>query len=540
MVLHLRKGKPQAKKEMDVMLQSQTYASYAAPAEVRTAAMYVRMSTDHQKYSTENQADAIQTYAQLHNIKVIESYKDAGKSGLSLDGRNALKRLIDDVQSGRAEYSMILVLDVTRWGRFQDADESAYYEYICRRAGIDVQYIAEQFENDGSPVSTIVKGVKRAMAGEYSRELSAKVFAGQSRLILKGFRQGSTAGYGLRRVQIDEHGTVKGELNRKEYKSFTTNRIILVPGPREEVEIVRWIYRSFIHERISEIKIANILNERGILNDHNRIWTGSVIRTILTSEKYIGNNVYNRYSTKLKKPRTPNAPEKWVRADGAFEAIIDPESFAAVQKRMEARSRKLTDEELISLLRELYAKKGMLTRKLINEAPDLPTFHTFVQRFGGILPAFEKVGYVPPRRYAFLEVRRRIGRLCKEMLLHLTDQIRDLGGIVVVDHKTSTFTLHNEITVRIAISTCKQWANGKLAWVAKINQQFPRDITLVVRLNTENQKPIDYYLIPSLDSYISPIRFFETNNLILEGYRCDSLDKLIQMSRRVQIKEARA
>ena len=62
----------------------------------------------------------------------------------------------------------------------------AYYEYICRRADIQVAYCAEQFENDGSPVSTIVKGVKRAMAGEYSRELSTKVFAGQCRLIELG------------------------------------------------------------------------------------------------------------------------------------------------------------------------------------------------------------------------------------------------------------------------------------------------------------------------------------------------------------------
>ena len=82
------------------------------------------------------------------------------------------------------------------WGRFQDADESAYYDYICRRAGIQVTYCAEQFENDGSPVSTIVKGVKRAMAGEYSRELSAKVFVGQCRLIELGFRQGGGRGRG--------------------------------------------------------------------------------------------------------------------------------------------------------------------------------------------------------------------------------------------------------------------------------------------------------------------------------------------------------
>ena len=52
-----------------------------------------------------------------------------------------------------------------------------------------------QFENDRSPGSTIVKGVKRAMAGEYSREFSAKAFNGQSRLIELGFRQGGPAGY---------------------------------------------------------------------------------------------------------------------------------------------------------------------------------------------------------------------------------------------------------------------------------------------------------------------------------------------------------
>jgi DNA invertase Pin-like site-specific DNA recombinase len=142
------------------------------------AAQYVRMSTDHQKYSTENQADALQRYAAQRGIEIVRTYADEGKSGLRLGGRDALKRLIDDVQSGKTDFTTILVYDVSRWGRFQDADESAYYEYICKRARISVQYCAEQFENDGSPVSSIVKGVNREMAGEYSRELSVKVFAG--------------------------------------------------------------------------------------------------------------------------------------------------------------------------------------------------------------------------------------------------------------------------------------------------------------------------------------------------------------------------
>src|SRR5712671_5152738 len=211
-----------------------------AAAITARAAKYVRMSTEHQKYSTENQAEAIQQYAARRGLVIVRTYADEGKSGLRLDGRDALKRLIADVQNGCADFSTILVYDVSRWGRFQDADESAYYEYICRRAGISVQYCAEQFDNDGSPVSTIVKGVKRAMAGEYSRELSAKVFIGQCRLIELGFRQGGAPGFGLRRMLRDVNGQHKGVLSRGEQKSIQTDRVILIPGPLEEIEIVRW------------------------------------------------------------------------------------------------------------------------------------------------------------------------------------------------------------------------------------------------------------------------------------------------------------
>ena len=150
-------------------------------AKAISAAEYVRMSTEHQKYSTENQSDRIQRYAQERGITIVRTYADHGKSGLRVDGRDALKQLIDDVRAGTADFTVILVYDVSRWGRFQDADESAYYEFICKEAGITVHYCAEQFENDGSLSATIIKGMKRAMAGEYSRELSANLKAGRRR-----------------------------------------------------------------------------------------------------------------------------------------------------------------------------------------------------------------------------------------------------------------------------------------------------------------------------------------------------------------------
>jgi Resolvase, N terminal domain len=127
------------------------------------AAQYLRVSTDMQQYSIDNQSEAIGLYAARRGLTIVRSYEDAGRSG-RLEGRPALKSLIDDVKFGRADFKVILVYDVSRWGRFQNSDESAYYEFICKEAGVAVEYCAEEFKNDGSLTATVLKSIKRAMA----------------------------------------------------------------------------------------------------------------------------------------------------------------------------------------------------------------------------------------------------------------------------------------------------------------------------------------------------------------------------------------
>lgn len=155
------------------------------------AAQYVRMSTDFQRYSIQNQAATIAAYALQKQFTIVRTYIDEGRSGLRIKGRAGLIELIDDVQSGRADFDHILVYDVSRWGRFQDADESAYYEFICKQNGVKVAYCAEQFDNDGSLLSSIAKNIKRVMAAEWSRELSVKVHTGQCRIAGLGYRVGA-------------------------------------------------------------------------------------------------------------------------------------------------------------------------------------------------------------------------------------------------------------------------------------------------------------------------------------------------------------
>ncbi|MFB3882431.1 MAG: recombinase family protein [Armatimonadota bacterium] len=508
--------------------------NHAAPSP--RAAIYSRMSTDHQQYSTENQVDAIQEYARRHGIEPVRTYSDEGKSGLRLAGRDSLQQLIADVNDPQRDFDAILVYDVSRWGRFQDADESAYYEYICRRAGVQVHYCAEQFANDGSPVSTIVKGVKRAMAGEYSRELSAKVFQGQCRLIQLGYRQGGPAGYGLRRVLLDQHGAVKSVLAQGERKSLQTDRVVLQPGPAEETEIVRWIYLQFVAEGKTEREIANELNGRGLLTDWGRPWTRATVHQVLTNEKYIGNNVYNRVSFKLKKKRVRNPPDMYVRAIGAFEPLVDTDLFLRAQQLIAERSRKLSDQELLDWLTGIYRRHGRLSALLIDEYEG-PSSSVFRGRFGSLVRAYQMVGYLPERDYAYLEINRNLRKLHPQVVAQIITGIQSVEAQVSHDEDTDLLTVNDEFTVSVVIARCCQQTSGANRWRIRFDAALHPDITVAVRMNPANRVPLDYYVLPALDISGDALRLAETNGLYFDGYRFDTLDSLIDMARRVPIRE---
>lgn len=502
------------------------------------AAQYVRMSTEHQQYSTENQADKIIEYAAQRNIEIIRTYADEGKSGLRIEGRQALQQLIKDVQTGNVDFQIILVYDVSRWGRFQDADESAYYEYICRRAGIQVAYCAEQFENDGSPISTIVKGVKRAMAGEYSRELSTKVFAGQCRLIELGFRQGGPAGYGLRRVLIDQSGAIKTELARGEQKSLQTDRVILQPGPDAEVSVVNQIYCWYVDGNLFESQIAERLNARGIRTDLGRDWTRATVREVLTNEKYIGNNVYNRRSFKLKKHRVVNDPEMWIKKEGAFEGIVPPELFYTAQGILRARAYRYSNDELIEKLRRLYQQRGYLSGLIIDEAEGMPSAAAYTHRFGSLVCAYHAVGFTPDRDYRYLEVNQFLRRLHPQIVSQTERQIADLGGGIVRDPASDLLTVNCEFSVSLVLSRCQRLDNGSRRWKVRFDTGLAPDITVAVRLDETNQAALDYYLLPRLDFGQGGIRLADHNGIEFESYRFDSLDYFYGMAERSRLRRA--
>jgi DNA invertase Pin-like site-specific DNA recombinase len=495
------------------------------------------MSTDHQKYSTENQLDTIRRYAEQRGYSIVRIFEDSGRSGLRMEGRDGLQSLMLEVQSGAADFEAILVYDVSRWGRFQDADEGAYHEHVCSRAGIRVHYCGEQFDNDGSIGSILLKNVKRVMAGEYSRELSVKVFAGQCRLIEHGFRQGGPAGFGLRRLLIDESRNPKGELGHGDRKSLQTDRVVLIPGPLVEIEHVQSIYSMFVDEGRLEREIALELNRRAILSDLGRPWTRASIHQILTNEKYIGNNIFNRVSYKLKQRRVVNPRDTWVRADGVFPSIVDRALFERARAIIDQRGNHFSDEELLSLLQAVLEEEGSLSGLIIDEREGMPSSSLYRHRFGSLLRAYGLIGYAPDRDYRYIEINRYIRESFPGLLAKITAGLQNAGGFVACDPVNHLLSINGEFTASVVLARCFETKAGSLRWQIRFDTGLAPDVTIAVRLDRSNERPLDYYILPSIDMNMDRIRMAEDNALSLDAYRFDTLDFLYSMAAQTSFRE---
>ncbi|MBR0693255.1 recombinase family protein [Bradyrhizobium lablabi] len=487
--------------------------------EDQRAAQYIRMSTDRQQYSIPNQLAAIALYAAEHRLTIVRTYVDEATSGLRLNNRPGLVRLLNDVQSGTSGFANVLVFDVSRWGRFQDTDESAHYEFICKKAGMKVIYCAEVFENDGSPLSGIFKNLKRLMAAEYSRELSEKVFAGQSRIARLGFWVGGQPGFGLRRELVDAKGNRKSLLEHGQQKALQTDRVVLRAGPANEIEIVRWIFESFVIGRKNETHIARELNARGVPNHRGMSWDLQMIGRMLRNEAYVGNTVYNRTSNRLRQRRIVNGKGKWVRGENALEQIVTRDIFDRAQRILEERLQKLTSEELLKRLRILQLRHGNLSRSIIDRERSTPKAHVYDRRFGSLRNAYALIGYVPETNYDYLETRIERAHLIKQLANEIGLSLALTNPSLIVERAGGCVMVKEGFFISVRVARCWQHSQRNCpAWTLRRGAKPRPGLVVIVRMDEKNAYPLDYLLSPMSSLPARPLVVSDTT--LSKLYRC--------------------
>lgn len=466
------------------------------------AAQYLRMSTELQEYSIDNQTDAIARYAQQHRFAIVRTYQDAGKSGLTINERSGLKQLLKDVLTGEAEYRAVLVYDVSRWGRFQDSDEAAYYEFLCKNAGIPVHYAAEPFGSGQGAVNLVLKALKRTMAAEFSRELGERVFAGKKRLAAMGFHQAGMAGYGLRRVMVSADGRRKQILKPGEHKSLTTDRVLLTLGTRAEVKWIRWIYSQAIKGQ-QATEIQEELNRRHVQWKDGKPWTVYAVREILTNPKYAGVNVWARTSSRLHTKATPNPPESWTIKRGAYPSVVDEATFDGAQRALRSRTFYKSNAAVLRQLRRLLKKHSHISESMIDSSRTVPAVSTLRRRFGSMEKVYQLIGFCPPSIHACRTVAaQRTDRLRKSIIACIQEMYPGEAQPMKENGRLREVLIFREGIGPLSIILCRSYREqqGLRYWMLYTRGSERQFSTLVCLLSPDNESVERYYVVPNIDA----------------------------------------
>lgn len=302
----------------------------------RAIAYYRHSAEDKQENSVAIQRTHTQKFAESNNIEIIHEEADEGKSGLSAN-RPGFDRLFRKFILGpdAPDFDYVLVYDVSRWGRFQDQDEAAFWEYRCKLRGKQVVFVSKGFPNgENQLLSHLQISIERYMAAEYSRALGEKVFHGSVKISEQGFSAGGTAPYGMVRVLLDETKKPVQILKHGEQKVISNQRVIFAPANDNTTNIVKLIFAYFIDRNLSPKKISEYLNDQKIHAPNGGIWTNEKVIRILTNETYIGSRIYNKTWHRLKQRQRANPKTEWIVCKNAFEPIVSLLVFQKAQERL--------------------------------------------------------------------------------------------------------------------------------------------------------------------------------------------------------------
>ena len=291
-------------------------------------ALYLRCSTDMQEMSIPDQRKVLQKYCVEKGYEIVEEFQDEGISGTTFEKRPGAMRLFQKVQSGHHDFSGVVILNESRFGRAPNTKETFHYEYLLEKAGVYVEYAQSESNMPGAP-GLIMRAVKYEQAAEFSKQLSKDVIRGHSTAAGMGYSTGGFPPLGYSRMVCDESGKELFTLAPGQRKAIKNHWVKWVPGDPRDVALVNRIFTLYAEGSKGFKALCKVLNDEKILSPKGGLWGSDTLRSILVNRAYIGERVYGgKWSKKVL--------EKVICQD-AHEPIIPPDLFEKVQALMKTR-----------------------------------------------------------------------------------------------------------------------------------------------------------------------------------------------------------
>ena len=478
------------------------------------AVAYYRHSADiGQENSVEIQQDNVRAFATKHGLDIIQEFADRGKSGLNAEGRPAFIEMMASVQT-RDDFDFVLVLDVSRWGRFQDTDLSAHYESLCTQHGKQVVYASIGFpQEEDRLISQLRKSIDRYQSAELSRKLSKNVFEGATKVARRGYRPGGPPPYAFLRLMLDESKKHDRILQPGQRKAIQNGRVVLVPGDAGHVRAVQEIFTLFVEAGLDEQAIAVQLNGRGIPAPGEGLWSAGAVQHILMNQQYAGCVVYNKTTKRLKTKKRRNPSEEWIITPNSYEPVVAPQLFQRAQNVLRNRRRRFDRDRMLCSLRALYEKYHLITSRMLRSERDCPSPGLYAHKFGGLTGAFQAI---------FADTLSRIKQTVVDAIGQTAQSVETYEDFIVVNQQ---FTVLVQPSMPVA-------AGYSMFWAFRPDHRPVIDITLGVPLSHSDEPEILGYLaLPRLMVSDSWVRLSGSGEglVALHGYNgLDLIQELAQ------------
>ena len=478
----------------------------ASAPQARAVAYYRHSAQDKQENSIPLQQEQVRAWAEGHGIEISQEFSDAGVSGLSTERREAWNDMIENWVKKRTDFEYVLVLDVSRWGRFQDIDLSAAYAAECTRHGKQVIYTTLGIPRKDDLFHPIMVSLERFRAAQYSRELSEKVFRGCSKVAQQGFCAGGTAAYGLKRMLLDGSRRPVMVLSDGQRKRLQNERVTFVPGDPDELKVVRRIFMEYARDRLAAREIARRLNDEGIPSPGGRRWTSTSVIYILKNRIYTGTIVYNKFSQRLMGPVKRNPEKDWILCPSAFPPLIPSELFDEAQSIFDEQGRRRSPKGILEKLRGIHERQGLLSISSLRISPEAPSLYSIEGRLLGIRRAYQEL-FLDARVAILRTVREALAKVCAKVENHEDFLVLNGSLTVLVQPSIPVPTRYEanwpfwpdprpvvDITLGVLISAPKDF--NILGYLAFPRLFFPASI---IRLSSNNDPRIDLFGHRTLD-----------------------------------------
>jgi len=301
----------------------------------KAVAYYRHSAEDKQENSVAIQREYVETFAKKHGIEIIAECIDDGLTGTNAKRQGFQDLLNQWVNNPDVKFDYVLVLDVSRFGRFKNPNEAGSYVFQCCANGRQVIYAKRGFPQKGQELTYhIVEAVERIQATAFITELSEKVWYGQAKITEQGYSAGGSAPYGLKRILLDEQKRYQQDLKHGQGKFLSNQRVTFAPGDKKEQRIVTNIFEMYTEHGFMTSEIAAYLNKNKVRSPSgNMCWSSSSVLNVIHNPKYAGATVFNRSSHKIYTDHsTTNSKAEWIVQYGAFQGIIDKTTFEKAQR----------------------------------------------------------------------------------------------------------------------------------------------------------------------------------------------------------------